>query len=91
MPKDNFRKEQKQIKTNDEIVSINLNRNRKQNFKDKKLKEKASQLQRINFRITEIELIDKNGKPYTKILISNIEKEKFTIEDLRELYRRRWK
>ncbi len=91
MPKDNFRKEQKQIKTNDEIVSINLNRNRKQNFKDKKLKEKASQLQRINFRITEIELIDKNGKPYTKILISNLEKEKFTIEDLRELYRRRWK
>ena len=54
---------------------INLNRNRKQNFKDKKLKEKALQLQRINFRITEIELIDKNGKPYTEILISNLEKE----------------
>ena len=70
---------------------INLNRNRKQNFKDKKLKEKALQLQRINFRITEIELIDKNGKPYTEILISNLEKEKFTIDDLRELYRRRWK
>lgn len=74
LPKDNFRKEREQMKTNDEIVQINLNRNRKQNFKDKKLKEKASQLQRINFRITEIELIDKNGKPYTEILISNLEK-----------------
>lgn len=75
LPKYNFRKERKQMKTNDEIVQINLNRNRKQNFKDKKLKEKTSQLQRINFRITEIELIDKNGKPYTEILISNLEKE----------------
>lgn len=90
LPKDNFRKEREQMKTNDEIVQINLNRNRKQNFKDKKLKEKASQQQRINFRITEIELIDKNGNPYTEILISNLEK-KFTIDDLRELYCRRWK
>ncbi len=91
LPKDNFKKERKQMTSGDEIVSINLNRNRKQNFKDKELKEKASQLQRIDFRITEIELIDKNGNPYTEILISNLEKEKFTIEDLRELYRRRWK
>lgn len=79
------------MKTNDEIVSINLNNNRKQNFKDPKLKEKASQLQRIDFRITEIELMDKKGNPYTEILISNLEKETFTIEDLRELYRIRWK
>ena len=91
LPKDNFKKERKQMTSGDEIVSINLNRNRKQNFKDKELKEKASQLQRIDFRITEIELIDKNGNHYTEILISNLEKEKFTIEDLRELYRRRWK
>ena len=91
LPKDNFRNERKWMESNDEIVSINLNRNRKQNFKDKKLKEKASELQRIDFRITEIELIDKNGKPYTEILISNLEKEKFTTDDLKELYRKRWK
>ena len=59
LPKDNFKKERKQMKTNDEIVSINLNHNRKQNFKDPELKEKASQIQQIDFRITEIELIDK--------------------------------
>ena len=59
LPKDNFRNERKWMESNDEIVSINLNRNRKQNFKDKKLKEKASELQRIDFRITEIELMIK--------------------------------
>lgn len=80
LPKDNFKKERKQMTSGDEIVSINLNRNRKQNFKDKELKEKASQLQRIDFRITEIELIDKNGNHYTEILISNLEKEKFQLK-----------
>ena len=41
LPKDNFRNEHKWMETNDEIVSINLNRNRKQNFKDKKTKRKS--------------------------------------------------
>lgn len=72
LPKDNFRNERKWMQTNDEIVTIKLNHNRKQNFKDKELKEKASKLQQIDFRITEIELIDKNGTPYTEILISNL-------------------
>ena len=91
LPTDNYENERKWMTTNDETITIKLNHNRKQNFKDEKLKDIASKLQQIDFRITEIELTDKKGNHYTEILISNLEKETFTTEDIKELYRKRWK
>ncbi|WP_083495882.1 hypothetical protein [Methanobrevibacter millerae] len=63
LPTDNYENERKWMTTNDETITIKLNHNRKQNFKDEKLKEIASKLQQIDFRIKEIELTDKKRKP----------------------------
>ena len=79
------------MKTDDEIIEININSKRTQNFHDELLKEKAYELGRIPVRITEIELINKKGKKYTEILATNLPFDEYPPEILKELYRKRWK
>ena len=88
---DDFNNERKYMKTDDEIIEININSNRTQNFHDELLKEKAYELGRIPVRITEIELINKKGKKYTEILATNLPFDEYPPEILKELYRKRWK
>ena len=88
---DDFKDERKYMKTDDEIIDINVNRNRTQNFHDETLKEKAYKLGRIPVRITEVELIDKKGNPYIQTLATNLPFDEYPPETLKELYRKRWK
>ena len=44
-----------------------------------------------SIRITEIELVNKKGKKYIEILASNLPLNKFSTNDLSELYNKRWK
>ena len=88
---DDFINERKQMRTNDELINININNKRTRNFYDETLKQKAHELGRIPIRITEIELINKKGKKYTEILATNLPFDEYPPEILKELYRKRWK
>ena len=86
-----FDKEISKMKTDDEIINININRNRTQSFHNEELKNKAYQIGRLPIRITKIQLINKKGQKYTEILASNLPFEDFNSEDLKEIYGKRWK
>ena len=88
---DDFQKDKKYMKTNDEFINININSNRTQNFHNEELKKQALKNRNTRIRITEIELIDKKGQPYTERLASNLPIDKFSTDDLKELYNKRWK
>ena len=88
---DDFNTERKQMTTDDEIIDINVNRNRTQNFHDETLKQKAYELGRIPIRITNIELKNKKGKTYTETLATNLPFDEYPPETLKEIYRKRWK
>ena len=86
-----FDKEISKMKTDDEIINININQNRTQSFHNEELKNKAYQIGRLPIRITKIQLINKKGQEYTEILASNLPFEDFNSEDLKEIYGKRWK
>jgi len=86
LKKNSYKKERESIKTSDEWIQINLNRNRTQNIKNQDLKEKAKQMEYLNLRITNIEL--ETGE--IESLITNIPEETASPEELKELYGERW-
>lgn len=88
---DDFKNDKKYMKTNDEFINININSNRTQNFHNEDLKKEALKNRTVKIRITEIELIDKKGNTYIEILASNLPLDKFSTDDLKELYNKRWK
>ena len=88
---DDFQKDKKYMKTNDEFINININSNRTQNFHNEELKKEALKNRSTKIRITEIELINKYGQPYIERLASNLPLDKFSTNDLKELYNKRWK
>ena len=59
---DDFKKERKYMKTNDETINITINTTRTQNFHNKELKKQAQEKRNTEIRITEIELTTKTGK-----------------------------
>jgi len=81
-----FKNQIKKMKTNDEIISLNINNIILNNFEDEKLKEKAAKMGRFNLRIAKVEL--KNGT--TEILATNLTPEEFSSDELKELYAKRW-
>ena len=88
---DDFQKDKKYMKTNDEFINININSNRTQNFHNEEIKKEALKNRSTKIRITEIELIDKKGQKYIERLASNLPLDKFSTNDLKELYNKRWK
>lgn len=84
--KDIFHKEISQMKTNDEIVEINLNKNRLANCHDEKLKEKLLSQGRIKVRISIIDI-----GTTQEILATNLTPEEFTTTELKEIYNKRWR
>ena len=88
---DDFQKDKKYMKTNDEFINININSNRTQNFHNEEIKKEALKNRSTKIRITEIELIDKKGQKYIERLASNLPIDKFSTNDLKELYNKRWK
>ena len=86
LPKNIFKRQIKQMKTNDEIIKINLINSRLSHFDDENLKEKARQMGRLEIRITLVDI----GKDEPEILATNLTPEEFSSEDLKELYAKRW-
>ncbi|WP_305555078.1 transposase [Methanobrevibacter sp. V74] len=74
------------MKTNDEIIKINLTNNRLSHFDDENLKEKARKMGRLEIRIALVDI----GKNEPEILATNLTSEEFSTEDLKELYGKRW-
>jgi IS4 transposase len=74
------------MKTDDEWLDINLNKNRTKNIKNKELKAKAEKLDYLNLRIVNIQL--KNGAIET--LLTNLPGEIANPSELKNLYGERW-
>ena len=86
LPKNVFIHQIKQMKSNDEIIQINMINSRLNNFDDENLKEKARKMGRLEIRIALVDI----GKDEPEILATNLTPEEFTTEDLKELYKKRW-
>ena len=86
LPKNVFIHQIKQMKSNDEIIQINMINSRLNNFDDENLKEKARKMGRLEIRIVLVDI----GKDEPEILATNLTPEEFTTEDLKELYKKRW-
>ena len=86
LPKNVFAHQIKQMKTNDEIIQINMTNNRLKKFDDENLKEKARKMGRLEIRIALIDI----GNEEPEILATNLTPEEFSTEDLKELYAKRW-
>ena len=86
LPKDVFNRQIKQMKTNDEIIKINMINSRLKYFDDENLKEKARKIGRLEIRIALVDI----GKDEPEILATNLTPEEFSTEDLKELYAKRW-
>ena len=86
LPKNIFRHQIKQMKTNDEIITINLVNRRLKHFNDEYLKEKARKMGRLEIRIVLVDI----GKDEPEILATNLTPEEFSTEELKELYSKRW-
>ena len=86
IPKNTFKKQRRKIKGKDKIIGIKLTNAIIKEFENEELKKMAKQMGEYNLRIVEITLL--NGS--TVILATNLDKEEFTIEELKELYAKRW-
>ncbi len=82
-------RERKEMKSDDEIVEIKYDRHRMHHYKKKnpELYEKLKNIKSIKLRIVNVKL--ETGEIET--LITNIFTKKFTIEDFKEIYNARWK
>ena len=83
---DTYIKERNLMKTDDEWININLNRNRTKSIKHEETKEKAEELRSLNLRAVNILL--KNGEIET--LLTNLPEELATPDELKDLYGERW-
>lgn len=93
---DNFyKKERKQIQSNDEEIKIILTSERLKRFKNPKIKEKYSKELYLKLRIVTVELEkedEKTGETKIEIetLLTNLPENLMTTEDICEIYHQRW-
>ena len=74
------------MKTDDEWLEVNLNKNRRGNIKNKKLKAKAEELDYLHLRTVNVLL--KTGE--IKTLLTNLPDELALAAELKDLYGERW-
>lgn len=86
LPKKAFSNQIGRIKGNDKIIEINLTNSVIKEFERESTKKFAREMGRYYARVVVIRL--ENGTKET--LITNLDAEEFTIDDLKELYRQRW-
>jgi len=87
LKKSYYKEERENMKSDDEFINIKITTNRINHIKDPQLKEELKKIEQFNLRVTRIELDDDEEE----WLISNLPTEKFTTQDLKELYNLRWK
>ena len=81
-----FKKKIQQMNSDDEIIQINIKNSILKKINDEKVREFAVKMERLEFRIVKVKL--KNGE--IEVLATNLDKNEFTKNDLKELYRKRW-
>lgn len=81
-----FKNQIRKTKGNNKIIEINLTNTIIKNFENNDLKPIAKEMSRYQFRIVKITLA--NGTK--EILATNLNQNEFTIEELEELYAKRW-
>lgn len=83
-----YEKENQSMKSNDEIIEIKYEYNRARYYKntDPEFYDYFSSGNAIKVRCVKVEL--KTGE--TEVLLTNLEKEKFTTDEIKELYSLRW-
>lgn len=86
MPKNNFAKQRRRIKGNDKIIEINLTKSLLKEFDNEDVVKFANEMGRYKLRIVEIKL----GNGTTEVLATNLSRDEFTFEELKELYAKRW-
>ena len=86
LPKNAFSKQIKRVKGNDKIIEINLTNSVIKEFEKESTKKFAREMGRYYARVVEFRL--ENGTK--ELLITNLDSEEFTMDDLKELYGQRW-
>lgn len=86
LKKNSFIKQKKYITDGDGIIQVNWTNTRLNRIRDEKLRKKAKDNKFLEIRIVEIKL--KNGE--IELLATNLTKEEFTKEELKQLYGQRW-
>lgn len=90
-----YKKERKQIQTNDEEIKLNLTGERLQKFRNPYFKEKYSKESYLKLRIVTVEVEkenEKTGEIEIEIysLLTNLPKNIMTTDDICEIYHQRW-
>lgn len=86
LKKNSFINQRKYIRGDDEIIKINWIKSRLNGIRDEKLRKKAKENKFLEIRIVKVKL--KTGE--IELLATNLTKEEFTTEELKELYNQRW-
>lgn len=81
-----FKQKIKNMKSDDEIIQINLTNAILNRIRDENLRKKLEKQRRLSIRIVKVKL--KTGD--IEILATNLTNEKFSVEELKELYSQRW-
>ena len=82
-----YSKEVKSMKTEDELKKIYMTMKRTKDIKDKKTQEELRNIKELDIRFVKYEL--ETGEQ--EILITNLNKDDFSREEIGELYFKRWK
>ena len=87
---DFLNKKIEQLSSDDEILTLYLNKYITNRITDDKIRETFEKEVSVQFRITQVEITKANGETYTETLLSTLPMEEFTKDDLKELYDYRW-
>lgn len=86
LPKNSYKKERDEMKTEDEWLEIKISGYRLNRLKDKEIKEELKEKKKLRVRITKV-VLDTGEIEY---LLSNIPKEIIGTEEMKDMYFRRW-
>ena len=86
LKKNSFINQRKYVCDDDEIIQVNWINSKLNGILDKKLRKKAKENKFLKIRIVKVKL--KTGE--IELLATNLTKEEFTTEELKELYNQRW-
>lgn len=86
LKKNSFIKQKKYITDGDGIIKVNWTNTRLNRIRDEKLRKKAKDNKFLEIRIVEVKL--KSGE--IELLATNLTKEEFTKDELKQLYGQRW-
>ena len=83
-------KEIEQLTSDDEIMRLYLNKKRTNLIKIPELRKKYEKERYVDLRVTKVEITNPKGETYIETLLSNLPMDKFSKNELKELYNLRW-